>query len=399
MDLRVSDGQRHPLLQDADLPRAQARLAHAKGYAVSYAQTYLPAYPAAWIYRMIDSDFAQQYAMYQRDYTTIKVMFATLLIVVMPSVYAHTAMPYPCTPESFEHLGKSRDRLLLQKTTCDLEDWLRSPASLAIGLVCAICGFCSLPLSQRFWGHRNHFLASIRSQFPTLPYGGFGSVRSPHSAAKLMGARYSWVHHFFGAPDLMVLTIAMAANLFAAFVVLGLLLGDVATSGVFGFAVVKLFIAGVNALLGTQPFVVNMVRAKLDVWQPLSNKDADAKLNNACEERAASCERQGNISLAAEIREKGPGLLRDLRSCVAKVNTRGLILRLLDNATVQHVYLTEEEIAAICTIDPHSFLVAYFDPDFETHPWDAKFTLRSIFNPVSNDALVLKDGKWRLSHA
>jgi len=375
------------------------RMAHAKGYCIAYVHTYLPAYPAGWIRKMKnDANFVKQYAAHQRGYTTLKVICATLLVAITPTLYARTVMPYPCNEENVtirEDGDEGWTPTILKNNNCGFEDWLRSPRSVSIGLTCAIGGYVAIPLAQRFWHIRNRLLATIQSQFPTMPYAGFGSAWSIHSAKVLMGDHYSWVHHFFGAPDLMVLLASMTVNLFAAFVALGLALHDVATSGVIGYAVARLFIEGMNFFLGTSPFTINMVRAELDIWSQTST-ETQSKLDNACENIAARSERLGNKSLAAEIRKSGPHLLQVIGTVAAQANTRGLVLRIFDNPTLQHIYMTEEEMAAFCMIDPHSFLVSYFDPDLETFRWERNFTLRSIYNPVSDEVLVLQDGRWRL---
>lgn len=369
---------------------------HAVGYCVAYVHTYLTAYPAGWVHKMKnDQHFTKQYATHQRGCTTLKVIFATLMVAITPTLYARTVMPYPCNEEDIK-LRKNGDEawtlMNFRNNDCGIEDWLRSPRSMCIGLICVLAGYIAIPVSNRFWHVRNRLLATIQRKFPTIPYAGLGSAMSKHAAKKLMGDHYSWVHHFFGAPDLMVLLASMTATLFAAFVILGFALDNVVTSGVIGYAIVHLFVLGMNFFLGASPFIINIVRAELDVWSPFSTESL-SKLDKACEEVAERSKKLGNKELAQEIQTKGPHAIQRLKDA-ATPNTRGLVLRIFDSPTLEHIYMTSEEKAALCMLDPHSFLVAYFDPELRTFPWCRSFTLRSIYDPVSNQALKLQGGWW-----
>jgi hypothetical protein len=384
----------------------------------------VPLYPAGWIIRKDDPDFIVVYTMGRKKYGTFRLILGVFFFSVMlPFLYAHTLMPYPCEQEEVMEIAKDIKRMTdLTKVGCDFEDWMRSGKSCLLGCAALVLTFV-VGMAVYFSSSKSGFwdvfyqraVGYVGPQFlPRVLYNGLGRYGSRHSAEVIFeeneaSEHYSWMHDLLGSQDyvMILILLAMSMSLSILYVsyqgrggeagVRGLPIGALASVGIvriqflvmdFFLGATDDFICKVQGQLGmTQP-----QRTFLDVTKYPPVLRAAEVFQTMKEQVERSARRYDDMTdddakdIAAKMRENGVEvimrLIRYIQDFHFNAGVSSECCLKLAQSTGGTFATSRFALTTLALMDVNAVICAYFDPiKVRTFP-SSKFLLDKIYVEV-----------------
>jgi len=377
-------------------------------HAVAHIHYHLPMYPVAWICQKADPNFLLLYLKARTKYNTLKVVaVAVVFSRFFPFLYANVVMTDPCKPAQYEARPASIESgpyltLTPLGLECDVVGFVRSPRIILWGpwvlLSVFLLTWIFMQLGNRFRRTQFKLLMLAKPFMWRIFFNGLGLRGTQHGAWEMFchtipGAdlrnQYSVYHDFLGTVDICMFCLALVCVVVVSCLMVGAMLHGLRGAlfgGSIGLVVSRVLFALLNALLGASDSLIATVEAKLKNHQPhrrILRNSAQEVCERAIErevsEAARWVEQSSGVSaedlpaakeLAARIRLSGAQVLKGIavwlkRHEVEMAHTQQACYNLyLANGAM--FAGTEYTIASLSFLDLQIFLMAYFDPDWQT---------------------------------